>query len=893
MTDDDHQIFFERAVVLNFNGIATTEHRDAEITSDKYVSQRSLSPSTHQVEDEILYASEMAQSLEDRFLRSSDKAYKQQQQQQQNWRQKELSIDQSDGISENSVILEGPMFQQFMPDRMFETPVELGTRIHKPYLLPLLSSSRSRSPLDSPAMTSSPVKESSSPLLSNDTPNQLNHIQQDAVETTSWLDTIDESGGSSSSSVHSRSSSVGLRRKRIRAASGATEAEFDAALDAAVEAAYDDGLEPDDDTDDSRLRDLHSSYNRQGLTALARENIEMAREAVREVEREAAISLAKDQEKRRLQERISSDSIDLTYDDEDEDDEERILEEMTREYILDDSEYNLQSKSALPRQSDSSGFSGGTWISSTGSNSVTAGTSLSRVAEVSNLSSLTAHLQAQSLPPPSYPPPSGALPPPPINSTSLAIRPPSAANKANPGVRDRRLSGAKVKQLKIETNARAVSPASNIPLKEPQPATFPARLPQTIEDLPKSSAAHVMHPQTLPSLGSSPANLTPTTISHKDSLSTGESSIIDITPGIVLATNALSKVASIESENSSLSRPSSPGRFAAKAAGLRKNFSSTSLKTKGLSAYSSEFQDTPPNAPTAQRGVALSVAPALLPLVGNKLGIDKSSAGGIYLFESGYHLLSTPGTPNPSTPNGPQPLEPCPELPLLRPFWFLRRVYQTIANPRGAYLSTKLFVPSSIWRINNVKLKNVEEKVSACDLLSAALLKLAKVDTLDADAIWQEMQSFENIMDQAQNNLSKKLGSEVGVVGATSFFKGSSLTDEGGSTSDFLASKNINLNSKSYLPSWRKLRSKNSVGPVPLHHVTTPISKDGFKEGPIMESLPMTSASDLKSPKSDLSRISYIGPNSNYMAALARLCDAAQILGKLLISVCPSLLSND
>lgn len=230
--------------------------------------------------------------------------------------------------------------------------------------------------------------------------------------------------------------------------------------------------------------------------------------------------------------------------------------------------------------------------------------------------------------------------------------------------------------------------------------------------------------------------------------------------------------------------------------------------------------------------------------------------------------------------NPPQPLEPCPEMPLLRPFWFLRCIFQTIAHPRGAYLSTKLFVPSSIWRVKSIKLKNVDEKISTCDLLSAALLKLAKVDTQDADAVLEEMQYFEIIMDQAQLNLSKRLGNEVGLVGASSLFKGPSFVDETSFSSDTLTSKSANTNSKSYLSSWRKLRSKSSAGPALITNLTMGHPRDIPRESPTLESLPMTSTPEPKFPKRDLGRLQCSGPNSNYMAALARLCDAVQVLGK-------------
>ena len=182
--------------------------------------------------------------------------------------------------------------------------------------------------------------------------------------------------------------------------------------------------------------------------------------------------------------------------------------------------------------------------------------------------------------------------------------------------------------------------------------------------------------------------------------------------------------------------------------------------------------------------------------------------------------------------------------------------------------------------MKSIKLKNVEEKISHCDLLSAALLKLAKVDTLDADAVLKEMQFLEHVMDQAQVNLSKKLGNDVGVVGASALFKGSGAMDDMASNSEAMVSKSTTTNNKSYLPYWRKLRSKNSVGPGVTSTLTATGHRDGSKDGLTLESLPMTNTAEPRFPKRDLSRVQYTGPNSNYMAALARLCDAVQVLGK-------------
>jgi hypothetical protein len=205
----------------------------------------------------------------------------------------------------------------------------------------------------------------------------------------------------------------------------------------------------------------------------------------------------------------------------------------------------------------------------------------------------------------------------------------------------------------------------------------------------------------------------------------------------------------------------------------------------------------------------------------------------------------------------------------------MRCIYQTIAHPRGGYLSTNLFVPRDVWRVKNVKIKAIEEKVSNCDLLTAALLKLAKVDTYDADAVLEEMQTFESVLDQVQMSLSKKMGSEVGVQGAMPLFKAAQALDDAAAI-DTLPPRASNGPGKSYLSSWRKLRSKNSgFGAAPLAG-----PKEATKDHLTISSLPMTSVTNNQPAKRDVTQLQFSGPNANYMSALARLCDAAQVLGE-------------
>ena len=768
------------------------------------------------------------------------------------------------------------------------------------YIPPPLSPRRIPSPSAPPRK---PLPESSDPndiLVQAYKPERPQHTRQDTTESTSWLDTIDESEGSSASSVHSRRSSTGLRRKRIRAASGATEAEFDAALDAAIETAYDDGLEPANDEYYHEDEDEYQTYPHDqppGQTSHLRRSLELAQQRARDAEREATIAAAKDHERDRLQNRKPTrDSTSTGYSDDEADEEERMLEEMTRDYIL-DSEYSVQTKSALPRQSDSSGFSGRTWGSSTGSNPTSTGTAatlLSTVAETPALPSMAKHLQAENLPPPTYPPPSGALPPPPgvararspsKHSNGITPRSPSFANGNNPGVRERRLSGMKATQLKIETGSRVLS-AQIVAAPKTQPPIVPDPLStSTLTEPPKSAFVVSDSQQLLPDAAFKSPSSTVTTqpSSRKGSSPLPGPSSAETTPSTIPPLPTLHQVASADSEDSGPSMPDSPARVSNKSSAgpgtLRKNFSSSSLK-KMLTASVPDSSDTGSSVSgSKQRRVPPNTIPSMPNSKSANFHTEGLPSGGIHLFESDIHSPTNPGVPNSMVMNPPLALEPCPESTLLRPFWFLRCVYQSIANPRGGYLSTRLFIPRDIWKVTNVKLKNVEEKVSSCDLLTATLLKLAKVDMLDASAVLEEMQFLELITEQSQANLSKKLGNEVGVAGASWLSKAGTMGEAG--NSDNPGPRGSNTSTKSYLSSWRKKISKNnSTGPNFAAAVATASSKDGTKDNPLMATLPMTAAPNPRFPRRDLSQVQYVGPNAHYMAALARLCDAAQILGR-------------
>lgn len=742
-----------------------------------------------------------------------------------------------------------------MREDVVETNVTLAPPIQNQYMPPALSPRRSRSPADRQPAASHERQQSLDFLEphTHGVPQPKSHKRAPSNESMSWLDTIDESGGSAGSSIHSRTSSLGVRRKHLRAASGATEAEFDAALDAAVEAAYDDGYEPDE-LDTTRYDDDDE------IVANVRRKVELAKERVRQTEREAAIQEALEQERNRLQRQL--DEQQLRYDDYDgneSEEEERLLEEMTRGYVMDDFEFGLQSKSALPRESDSSGFSGRTWHSSIGSNLGTASTSLTTVAEVTPVPELPP-LQSKT-PPPSHPPPSQALPLPPVSLTQP--RPLSG------GVRSRRLSGQNAKILKIETSVVVVPKVLGQAPTQP-PSMPPPKLPEDASGPKSVGVSAKTASQGLVSRFAT--NQTP-----KQAANSGAS------PDELMSPPTPSFTQSAHDEDSQAPRSGSPGRSLSRS-GLRKNFSSSSLKNlkgRNLSVVGLEEQsDLSPMTPTSAQYMPRENVPAMpalpTPMVAafkDKLG-GVAAIGGLHLFNNDLSMPQSPGSPGAPTSTAPMPLEPCPQEFLLRPFWLMRAIYQTIAHPRGGYISNKLFIPRDVWVVKGVKLKGVEDKIAQCDFLTAALLKLAGVNTLDADAVLEEMQSLEATLEQVQAILTKKLGNEVGLQSG-GFFGGAADVD------NVNGPKSAGATGKSSTFSWRRLRTKNSNANL-SSSVPSRSTGDVAKDGLNLATLPMTSTAlaKVRTSKRDAGALQCTGPNAMYMNSLARLFDAAQTLGK-------------
>ena len=635
-----------------------------------------------------------------------------------------------------------------------------------------------------------------------------------SADPVSWLDTIDESGSSGSpsntttstrspsSSVHERSPVRGVHRRDLSTALSHASLDFDAAFDAAVEAAYEDGYEVDNDF----LADPVMTQENHPLSGLDL----------------SVPPPASDQ--------YHSFGGDSQLDD-DEAEEERILADITNDYIDHGFDFDIQSKSALPRQSDSSTYSGRTYQSSQVSNRTTAGTSLSAVAE----NVVSKHTPTSSL------------------ATDISKTSPEQISGAQQTTTpSRRTAGTNFKQLKIETSRKPTLRSRGYTNTEPKETTDVAGADDE-EDADRRISE-------VPSLRRVEAALASPYHIRSATSDTATSMSLDSLPE------------NPDALNSSYRSPR-PRLFRGR------NKSSLSLRDTG---FISEETDTAPASPMSAfptNGEAPPFRRYITP-PGGSISITRteSVSGGHHIFDSFLNPPNQPPSPGADDSYSPSSLEPCPEPTLLRPFWMLRCISSVINQPRGGFLTTRLFVPRQIWLNRSIKLKSVEDKIANCDLLTAALGKLSKVDTYDADAVLEELQGFEEVMERVQAVLVKRLGNEVGVQGVSALFKDAPVAiDSTGTTADAREPKP----NKSYLSSWRKLRGKNSTGGV-----TIPLSSSRTdKEVANMASVPMTSFVPIDkrtAHKHTASKDSgsFEGPHKEYMNSVSRLCEAAQVLGK-------------
>lgn len=610
----------------------------------------------------------------------------------------------------------------------------------------------------------------------------------------------------------------------VRPPSGDTEAEFDAALDAAVEAAYDDGYEPADSDDD------HAS-----MVANALMRVELAKERVRQSERET-MEMNQGRDVQHNTHMYNQPSIpEDFYDDESSDEEERLLEEMTRGYEIED--FAFSQGSALDLTLDGADPESDIWEGN---------------------STLPNHEDLDNHGARNAPSRSSMNPRPVTTSLSQHSVPGSSSDSGDGdrfdteqhprrGVRSRRLSGLNPKQLTIETSKLGRLHYHD-PIQEVDGTEYgdespsPNRVPESLKLLSGEGLADVDE-------------------------------------------HGFRETSSEEEEDDGLG--SSSSQLARSL--LAQNYSSSSLRSarsRNLSLSNlDDISDLSPGTPSSNPFGSTSRLPIFstssTPMAStfdDQLSADPAES--LYLFDGQYHGLPSPGSPGSHWEDAPVELEPCPNDFLLRPFWLMRCLYQTIAHPRGGYLSGRLFVPQDVWRVKGVKLRNVEDKIATCDYLTAALLKLGQVDTCDADAVLEEMQSLEGVLDQMAANLSRKLGNEVGVQTTGVLFKDMSSNADP-EPSPVNVPRSASISGRSAAPfSWRRLRAKNSAAGLAASYNGSVKGGETGMDSPSLESLPMTLHPTSRPPKRAVDQVRFSGSHAGYMESLARLFDAAQTLGK-------------
>lgn len=648
----------------------------------------------------------------------------------------------------------------------------------------------------------------------------------------SWLDGIGESGDSTNSSIHSRTSSLGYRRKHLRGASGNTETEFDTALDAAIEAAYDDGFEP------AGLED----YDRRDDDVVAKvlRKVEIARERVRQTERETYGYSTSDLRQQLSKEPHSHPPLSRAasggfYNDNSSDEEERMLEQLTRDYEIKDYPLDGQPNGGglrAPKQETRPTSSRANAAPNHPPPSQLPPLSLNKKPSLSNLVGGLA---------PAAPPPQASLP-------ELPMPRPASPQLS---VRSRRLSGQK--QLKIETSKLS----SSLPLEPKELDRRPSirEVDVQLVGLENGLPTNKMDPRFPPAIE------TPS-LEDKD---------------LAIVSPSGSRGNSVP-EDQPVGNSGSPSTKP-----LRKNMSSSSLRSiKSRNMSLPNLDDTSDMSPSTiltnpfSNTRAPSVPTIPTPLTAEFRDAGDIGGSGMHLFDDSLHPPVTPHSPIEVGHEAPVPLEYCPAEALLRPFWLMRCLFQTLVHPRGGYVSTKLFIPREVWSVKGVKLKNVDDKIANCDLLTAACLKLAQVDTCDADAVLDEMQSLEGILEQVQAALARKLGNEVGVNGSGSLFKEAS-TGESDSSAQMPRSGSVSNKPSSF--SWRRLRPKNSAVSLSSAYNTRTAAVELPKESVASTSLPITPQPTSRPPRRDISLAQFTGPNATYMNSLARLFDAAQAIG--------------
>lgn len=660
----------------------------------------------------------------------------------------------------------------------------------------------------------------------------------------SWLNTVDESD-SDAGSLHTGKRGPGMRRRDISDGAHKPPTDFDTAFDQAVEAAYEQGYEPDQgDEEQQMMDDIAKDYMDQDFNFSAKNMSSLPRSNANRLSTLDEDSSVLPRARHQAQASTST--------------AQTIGEDNAQSHVVDGvpklSALRKRAPSTASRRTDTSqrDLDVTPWEADDARSEVTPWET-----QQSTPRSEVTPWETQR----------------PHGSVAQSIAPSMAPSMASGPLKDRRnrLSNGSLKPLTIETASihsarrkRAMSNSSKrteYSQKDLEVTPWEAADPGEVTpwETQATTAAEVTPWDVVPGPSDSRLQkLTGVRKADREGVSVPSSAVSDSGSSMV-GDIASPKNRFVRTQKSSLS--------------LRETVAETDLSTPTSTVFSTSYAKRNDSTGHLSQKSLTATANGSMP----PLPVDGGQQGGFYLFDTSLGrsieqpMSSSPRTTKEAAP--PAPFEPCPDSNLLRPFWLLRSISNTATHPRGAYITTRLFMPHEAWLNRSAKLKNVEDKIAACDMLTAALAPLDGVNTLDADAVLEDLQKFEEIMERVQMTLIKKLGHEVGVGNATTMFKDA---DRGGM--DGAMDSKDSKNAAKF--SWRKLRGKPSVSGV------TNAPGGGSGDTCTMSTVPMTSFNGVEKRtghrRDALRDATFEGPHKEYMASIARLCEAAQVIGKSL-----------
>ena len=110
----------------------------------------------------------------------------------------------------------------------------------------------------------------------------------------------------------------------------------------------------------------------------------------------------------------------------------------------------------------------------------------------------------------------------------------------------------------------------------------------------------------------------------------------------------------------------------------------------------------------------------------------------------------------------PPPAEPPPKRSVSRPFWLMRSIAMSITQSRGAYLSETIFIPHAVWTAPGMRIKAVDEKLKAAQLLTRGLEVVSSAQRHAHAALLQALQHLENDTETVTISLQHKVLDDIG-----------------------------------------------------------------------------------------------------------------------------------